>query len=178
MAFSPKRVYEMELSHLGELVPRRSDDQRLRVGVLDPPLPALNRFLFTLIGADYGWSHREHWRRKQWESFAASDEITALVGTVGHTPIAYAELEAQTDDSLRILTLGLVPEFIGRGYGGTFLTDVVEYAFSTNPQRLWLTTCDRDHPHALSNYQARGFRIIGEMTGPPNPKAKSFWDWK
>ena len=27
-------------------------------------------------------------------------------------------------------------------------------------QRVWVHTCSLDHPHALANYQARGFRIF------------------
>jgi hypothetical protein len=28
-----------------------------------------------------------------------------------------------------------------------------------NPSRVWLHTCNRDHPEALANYQARGMIV-------------------
>jgi hypothetical protein len=30
--------------------------------------------------------------------------------------------------------------------------------------RVWLHTCTKDHPHALSNYQARGFQVFRTET--------------
>jgi GNAT superfamily N-acetyltransferase len=59
---------------------------------------------------------------------------------------------------------GLVPEFVGRGFGGALLTFAVELAWDLEAvgapaiRRVWLHTSSRDHPHALRNYEARGFR--------------------
>ncbi len=58
---------------------------------------------------------------------------------------------------------GLLPEFIGRGLGGALLTSAIEEGWSPRggiaPTRVWVHTCNRDHPQALANYQARGMVV-------------------
>jgi hypothetical protein len=47
--------------------------------------------------------------------------------------------------------------------GGAFLTSAIEEAWSRRggiaPKRVWVHTCNRDHPQALANYQARGMVV-------------------
>ena len=59
---------------------------------------------------------------------------------------------------------GILPGFFGRGLGGPFLTDCVDAAWDLGPSRVWLHTCSEDHPHALSNYLARGFEVFRKET--------------
>ena len=64
---------------------------------------------------------------------------------------------------LEITYFGLLPEFIGRGLGGALLTSAIEEAWACRrgvvPIRVWVHTCNRDHPQALANYQARGMVV-------------------
>jgi len=46
---------------------------------------------------------------------------------------------------------------IGQGLGKHLLSCAVRDAWALRPTRVWLHTCTLDHPHALSNYEARGF---------------------
>ncbi len=64
-------------------------------------------------------------------------------------------------EEVEIAYFGLLPDFIGRGLGGALLTSAIENAWtwSPTPSRIWVHTCNRDHPFALANYQARGFAI-------------------
>jgi len=41
------------------------------------------------------------------------------------------------------------------------LTSAIEGAWRTEPEplRVWVHTCNRDHPQALANYQARGMVV-------------------
>ncbi len=61
---------------------------------------------------------------------------------------------------------GLVPEFMGKGFGGAFLTRATETAWklmshgSGLTKRVWVQTSSGDHPHALPNYERRGFRVF------------------
>ena len=74
----------------------------------------------------------------------------------------------KTEDSeqIEIAYFGLLPEFIGRGFGGGLLTSAIETAWTwaPTPSRVWVHTCNRDHPSALANYQARGFKIYKKVT--------------
>ncbi len=73
----------------------------------------------------------------------------------GLASLRFGASEAEID------TFGLLPAFVGRGLGGTFLAAVVATAFAEHAaaRRVWLHTSSDDHPHALRNYQARGFRL-------------------
>jgi GNAT superfamily N-acetyltransferase len=75
----------------------------------------------------------------------------------------YYELRQDDDGGVEIAYFGLLPEFIGRGLGGALLTSAIEVAWSPRggivPTRVWVHTCNRDHPQALANYQARGMIV-------------------
>jgi hypothetical protein len=79
---------------------------------------------------------------------------------VSGTPAGYFELERQHDAAVELASLGLLPRFIGKGIGGTLLTAAITRAWEMGTQRVWVHTCTLDHPQALSNDQARGFRIV------------------
>ena len=73
----------------------------------------------------------------------------------------YYELRWDNEGGIEIAYFGLLPGWIGRGLGGALLTSAIEEAWriDTNPSRVWVHTCNRDHPQALANYQARGMIV-------------------
>ena len=75
-------------------------------------------------------------------------------------PAGYFELREHDDASVEIAYFGLLPDFIGRGWGKYLLSRAVESAWQLNPSRVWLHTCTLDHPAALPNYVKRGFRPV------------------
>jgi GNAT superfamily N-acetyltransferase len=77
-------------------------------------------------------------------------------------PAGYFELKRWADDSVEIAYFGLLPDYIGRGWGKYLLTEAVRAAWSENPVRVWLHTCTLDHPAALPNYLQRGFQPVRE----------------
>jgi ribosomal protein S18 acetylase RimI-like enzyme len=58
--------------------------------------------------------------------------------------------------------IGLMPQYIGRGYGGALLSHAVEEGWKYDTTRLWLHTCDLDSEAALNNYISRGFNVYRE----------------
>ena len=74
----------------------------------------------------------------------------------------YAELDRSEPGEVRLMYFGLMPGFIGRGLGRWFLRWAVARAWSYAPGRVWVDTCTLDHPRALGNYEAAGFRRYGE----------------
>ena len=57
---------------------------------------------------------------------------------------------------------GLFPAFIGKGLGKYLLAWALDRAWSFNPRRVWVHTCDLDHPAALPNYLRAGFTVYDE----------------
>ena len=61
---------------------------------------------------------------------------------------------------VEILYFGLMPAFIGKGYGNYFLQWVIAKAWSYKPDWIQLNTCTLDHPNALITYKKAGFTQV------------------
>ena len=64
------------------------------------------------------------------------------------------------EKNVEILYFGLMPSFIGKGYGKYFLQWVIAKAWSYEPEWIQLNTCTLDHPHALGTYKKAGFKEV------------------
>jgi len=125
-------------------------------------LPELNRMLYVAVGAQWLWYERLKWSYREWQLFLDRPNIETWIAFDGGTPIGYFELEAQAGAAAEICYFGLLPEFIGQGFGGHLLRDAIAKAWQLGGERVWLHTCTLDHPSALKNYQARGFSVFKE----------------
>jgi GNAT superfamily N-acetyltransferase len=127
-----------------------------RAGVV---CPELNRFLYCAVGGDWYWIERLSWTYRDWMAYLSRPGIETWIGWVDGTPAGYFELDGQPDTGVEIAYFGVLPQFVGRGLGGALLSSAVEEAWRHQPSRVWLHTCNLDHPYALANYQARGFQL-------------------
>ncbi len=125
------------------------------------PCPALNRFLYAEVGGPWRWTDRLSWDEAAWMRWLDRPQLETWLAMVNGNPIGYAELEGEGDE-VQIAYFGLLPQFIGRGFGGALLTRVVERAWAMGAERVWVHTCSLDHPAALANYEKRGFRRYRE----------------
>src|SRR5437867_4140354 len=92
------------------------------------PLPELNRFLYTAVGGQWYWIDRLSWDYARWLSWVDRPELETFVLLVRGTPAGYVELEAQPDDNVEVAYFGLLPRFVGQGFGGYLLSAGVERA--------------------------------------------------
>jgi len=129
-----------------------------------------------MVGHPHRWGGRETWTAEDWIAYASRDELQTWVAYVDGTPAGYCEMEKSSAGEVEIVNFGLLPAFIGQGLGGHLLTVAVERAWAWDATRVWLHTCTHDHPHALHNYQARGFRVCKTEVGPANDPIPSFWE--
>ena len=157
----PLTTYYLEMLSRHELRPRRASDE-FRIVRVELPCPEFNRFLYTAVGWQFHWIDKLPWSYEQWQAHVNRPEFSTWVGYLSGTPAGYFELERQVDGSVRIIYFGLLPQFIGRKLGGALLTSAIERAWDGGAQRVWVDTCSLDHPSALANYLARGFRIYQE----------------
>ena len=131
-----------------------------------PPSVAFYRWLYERIGAKWTWIARR--LMTDAELLAAIDDpaVEVYVLHVGGVPAGYGEIDRRKGpDAIDLAYFGLLPEFIGRGYGRYLLDAVVDLAWSAGPcEGLRVQTCDLDHPRALSAYQRAGFRPVGQHT--------------
>jgi GNAT superfamily N-acetyltransferase len=84
-----------------------------------------------------------------------SVEIYSLV--VGGTEAGFAELDCRQLGEVELAYFGLLPTFTGQGLGAHFLQRIVALAWAHQPRRVWLHTCEWDHPAARPLYLRAGF---------------------
>lgn len=148
----------LEIPGRADFRPAYSDSPELQLIESREPLPDFYRFLYGTVGRDYSWTDRLGWSDERLRAHLSRPSLTLLVLYVRGTPAGYVELEAESHEpGTEVAYFGLFPHFHGRGLGKHLLSAGVERAFAAGPARVWVHTCTLDGPHALANYQARGF---------------------
>ena len=153
-------VWHLEMTKPPETKPRHEKLYALKQ--TETPLPELNRFLYVTVGAPWMWYMRLNWSWQEWTDYLILNGVETWVAYHGATPVGYFELVPQSGDQAEIAYFGLIPEFVGQGFGKALLEDAIDKAWQLAKQRIWLHTCTLDHPAALANYLARGFRVFKE----------------
>ncbi|MCF2858396.1 GNAT family N-acetyltransferase [Pseudoalteromonas sp. SMS1] len=122
--------------------------------------PEFNQFLYAFIGKQWHWTDKLTWTLRQWQQYLATCKIRTWVAYVDGAIAGYYELSLQNAGNVELTYFGLAPSFIGKGYGSPLLSQAIESAWSIHSaKRVWVHTCSLDHPHALNNYQKRGFNL-------------------
>jgi GNAT superfamily N-acetyltransferase len=149
----------LQMNDVAELRPAAKLREDVEIRQQERPDPAMNRRLYCLVGEPWQWVDRLVWTDDEWLAYVRRPEIETWVLWSGDEPAGYFELEDEPDGSVKVAYFGLAPSFIGRGLGGYLLTVAVERAWAKGANRVWVHTCTHDHPYALANYEARGFRV-------------------
>lgn len=167
--------------------PPRALPPEARVERLGSPTPEFVRWLYATVGGPWRWTDRLAWKREQWleELVRPGTEVHVLYA--GGAPAGYVQLGAKAVDagsSVEIVYFGLMEHAIGRGLGGVLLGLGIDASWRlperhdlTTAHEVWLRTCDLDGPHALANYQARGFEIVGRRTDEQDYPAEPLGAW-
>lgn len=150
-------IWYLELNRV-EFRPSAPPPEPIEVRKAEIPLPALNRFMYLEVGRDWTWTDRLAWTRDEWHAWAHQTDLETWVGYVRGTPFGYAEIIGPIDGSVEIASFGLLPPFVGRGFGGALLSEIIRIGFDAGVHRVWLHTCSLDHPSAVPNYKKRGMR--------------------
>jgi ribosomal protein S18 acetylase RimI-like enzyme len=122
------------------------------------PLADFYRFLYGAVGRDYSWTDRLSWSDDRLTAHLARPSLSLHVLYLSGTPAGYVELDRDSHEpGTEIAYFGLIPAFHGRGLGKALLAYGMTRAFDDGAERVWVHTCTLDGPHALANYQGRGF---------------------
>lgn len=120
----------------------------------------VNRWFYEHVGESWQWTDRADWNQEQWQDYVTNQNVITGVGYLAQDEIGYFELQQQNKGvDVELVYFGLLPESVGQGLGAGLLTAAVEAAWALNPKRVWVHTCNLDHPHAFRNYQGRGFEL-------------------
>ncbi|MFD8994889.1 GNAT family N-acetyltransferase [Streptomyces abikoensis] len=179
-------TWSLEQTSPADLLPAHVPDASsgIRIERAAVPSPEFSRFLYTAVGGDIRWTDRLSWSYEKWTAFLERPGTETWVAYEHGTPAGYVELDAQPEGAVEIVYFGLVPRFRGRRIGGHLLSvgtarawDLAERWPGREPtKRVWLHTCSLDGPHALGNYERRGFRVFDtKVTEEPDAPTPGPW---
>jgi GNAT superfamily N-acetyltransferase len=164
----------LELNSSEDFMPKRDYMAKMQIRKVENSF-FLNFMLFIGVGSPWHWYSRLMWTLEEWESYFERNDVMTFLGFVEDKLVGYFEIEFDEQEEAELKFIGLLPEYLGYGYGGVILSHAVDMAFISGVTRLWLHTCNRDHPAAIDNYLARGFRIYKEVWGEEEvPEEKEF----
>jgi GNAT superfamily N-acetyltransferase len=116
------------------------------------------RYLYNAVGEDWLWYERRLVDDEILASTIQNPDVYVYVLYVKGSPAGYGELDLRFGrDRVELEYFGLLPEFIGLKLGRYFLRWLVDEAWTHEPDRVTVNTCDLDHPRALGLYQSTGF---------------------
>ena len=127
------------------------------------PTPSFYRYLYGTVGLGWNWLDRRSWSDQQLCTQLHRPEIQVWVLYHAGTPAGYCEL-VSVDNEVNVGYFGLMPDFVGKGLGRLWLGWTLHQAWSKNPKRVWLHTCDLDHPAALPLYEKLGLKPYHQLT--------------
>ena len=162
----------LEMSSPDELVPGRPPPQPMELERVDDATVTLFHSTVLRIGEPHGWTTPTARSSEQWSERLARPDVLAWIARVGNEVAGAIELELQPEGEVEITMFGLVPEVVGRGFGGHLLTVATRLAWDARlpgdrpNRRVWLHTSSLDHPHALANYKRRGYRVFRSERRP------------
>jgi GNAT superfamily N-acetyltransferase len=153
------RTY-LEMSSPGELRPVAVPRPEPRIERMANCTVEFFRYLYEEVGRSYRWTDRLSWTDETIQTYLATPGVSIWLMSWQEAPAGYYELRKHEEVGVEIAYFGLLPDFIGRGWGKYLLTRAVESAWQLGTDSVWLHTCTLDHPAALPNYLKRGFRPV------------------
>ena len=123
------------------------------------PTASFYRYLYDTIGADWTWWSRRLMDDDELFDIIHNPLVEVNILWVGSVPAGLIELDRRSEPAIELLYFGLIPDFVGKGLGRYALDWAIDRAWSFCPSRVWVHTCDLDHPNALAVYQKAGFVI-------------------
>lgn len=139
---------------------------RIEVRRAHRPTVSFYRYLYRTVGAGWTWTARQVLSDEELATIIRDPKVEVNVLWVEGVPGGYAELDHRSPPDIELAYFGLLPDFIGQGLGKYLLDWSIVHAWRRRPRRLWVHTCDLDHPRAVSVYTKAGFHIYDRRTEP------------
>ena len=155
------RIWDVRLEMLeppGVVVPPPVE----AVEVTHLPAPSVQHYreLYSAVGEQWMWVDRLLMPDEELAAILQHPLVEVHTLTVAGEFAGYTELDRRAPDDIELAYFGLAPGFIGKGLGKYLLNWSARQAWEYGPRRLWVHTCELDHPAALPNYEQAGFQIV------------------
>jgi len=139
-----------------------SPREGIEITKVDKPSVEFYRHLYRSVGEQYNWVDRLVLSDERLRSIIQDDQVDVFVVSVSGETAGYSELDRRASNEIELVYFGLFPDFLGLGLGKYFLHWSLQEAWSFEPDRVWVHTCDLDHPAALPIYLKAGFTVYDE----------------
>ena len=128
--------------------------------LLPKPIPADEyRKCYYGVGEKHFWLDRMVMPDQELFDKINAGNVDIFLFYINKEVAGYIEF-VKKEKYVEILYFGLIPAFIGQGYGNYFLQWVIAKAWSYQPDWIQLNTCTLDHPNALATYKKAGFTEV------------------
>ena len=155
----PITVHYLEIFAKEDINPKSVVQSDLKILNVKKPDPAFARWFYRSVGKKWYWVDRYYWSLGEWEEWIYGSNISMWTMELLGNFIGFYMLHPQSEANIEVAYFGLLPGYIGGGFGGHLLTNALNEAFSMDATRVWIHTCSLDHPYALRNYKARGMKV-------------------
>lgn len=119
--------------------------------------------MYKNVGEEYGWSNRLLMEKNQLVSLLEKNSVSIFLYYIDGVNAGYFEIDFSTSQKAEIAYLGLLPEYIGKGFGKSIMHEAIRKASNNGENLVWLHTCEFDHEKALDTYLKTGFKITKEV---------------
>ena len=129
----------LEMVSPDQLRPKRCVHSRFQVREEMARDRRFNRDLYFAVGENWLWTDKRPWTDEQWKRYGLTTTLRTFGAYHGEALAGYYELHHDSEGGVEIAYFGLLPEFVGRGFGGALLTSAIEQAWriSPSPARVW-----------------------------------------
>ena len=156
----------LEMTSPAHFAPAYIQANDIEIVRMEMPDLGFYKFLYQSVGKEWAWRDRLQIPNAELRRILTSPRTQVYVMYVSGSPAGYVELYQHDDNAVEIAYFGLRRDYMGRGLGKHLLSYGVARAWEMDAARVWLHTCNLDGPHALANYQKRGFRIFKVVEEP------------
>jgi GNAT superfamily N-acetyltransferase len=130
---------------------------RLALMRSEAPSVGFYRYLYNTVGEPWFWTDRRRLADEALRAIIQHPKVEIYVLYVNGEPAGYVELDRRPEPDIDFAYFGILPQFVGRGFGPYLVNWAVDQAWQYGPRRLTVNTCSLDHPKAIRTYQRVGF---------------------
>ncbi|MBC7812005.1 MAG: GNAT family N-acetyltransferase [Burkholderiales bacterium] len=155
----------LEMNSRAEFRPSYRSDPNVFIMLMEIVDLDFYRFLYGSVGKMWRWCDRLIMPEHELEAALNNPNVEVYVMYVSGVPAGYVELCVQ-EEGTEVAYFGLRPEFIGRGLSSHLLSWGIAQAWANGARRVFVHTCNLDHPNAMETYIKRGFRTYKTVEQP------------
>jgi GNAT superfamily N-acetyltransferase len=116
------------------------------------------RSLFQRIGEPWLWSSRLTLSDAALRAILSDPGVEVYAARANGEDVGLLELDFRVEGECEISFFGLLERMVGTGAGRWLMNRTLERAWTRGVRRVWVHTCNLDHPAALPFYIRSGFR--------------------